>query len=277
MRPRAVVARLRVRQRRPRRARPWRSTVRSARGLFIARETPRRMSRKPRLLIVEDEPAIRTGLVDVFVYHGYEVDAAADGRDGLQRALRQRFDLVLLDVMLPGLDGFAVCEAIREADPEQAVILLTARAADEDIVAGLRLGADDYVTKPFSVAQLVLRVQAVLRRARPTLGDTRDIVLTDGAAIDVRNLCVRRGAQEIRLTRRETELLQYLAEHAERPVPREELLARVWGYGRDLGIETRTVDIHIAKLRRKLETDPKQPLHLITVRGGGYRLLVAPA
>lgn len=233
------------------------------------------MQRKPRLLIVEDEPAIRSGLVDVFVYHGYEPEAVDNGSDGLKRALRERFDLVLLDVMLPGMDGFAVCEAIREADPDQAVIMLTARSTDEDIVTGLRLGADDYVAKPFSVAQLVLRVQAVLRRARPELNDGRSIHLADGGEIDTRNLCLRRGAEEVRLTRRETELLQYLAEHGDRPVPREELLARVWGYGPELGIETRTVDIHIAKLRRKLETEPKNPAHLVTVRGGGYRLLVA--
>lgn len=231
------------------------------------------MQRKPRLLIVEDEAAIRTGLVDVFVFHGFEVSAVGDGREGLALALRERFDLVLLDVMLPGMDGFAVCQAIREADPEQAVIMLTARSADEDIVQGLALGADDYVAKPFAVAQLVLRVQAVLRRARPELNSDRLIRLADGSEIDTRNLCLRNGAGETRLTRRETELLQYLAEHEDRPVPREELLARVWGYGRELGIETRTVDIHIAKLRRKIEPDPKQPVHLVTVRGGGYRLL----
>lgn len=235
------------------------------------------MHRKPRLLIVEDEPAIRSGLVDLFVYHGYDIEAVDNGSDGLKRALRERFDLVLLDVMLPGMDGFAVCEAIREADPDQAVIMLTARSTDEDIVEGLRLGADDYVAKPFSVAQLVLRVQAVLRRARPELSDGRSIHLAGGGEIDTRNLCLRHGAEEVQLTRREIELLQYLAEHGDRPVPREELLARVWGYGPELGIETRTVDIHIAKLRRKLEADPKNPAHLVTVRGAGYRLLVAGA
>ncbi len=125
------------------------------------------MNRKTRLLIVEDEPAIREGLEDVFVYHGYEVDSAADGRLGLQKASSGRYDLVLLDVMLPGMNGFEICDRLREADREQPIILLTARGGDEDIVHGLRLGADDYVAKPFSVAQLVLRVQAVLRRARP--------------------------------------------------------------------------------------------------------------
>jgi len=240
---------------------------------FVRRATT--VQRKPRLLIVEDEAAIRTGLVDVFVYHGFEVEAVGDGRQGMDRALGERFDLVLLDVMLPGMDGFAVCQAIREADPDQAVIMLTARSTDDDIIQGLSLGADDYVAKPFSVAQLVLRVQAVLRRACPELQGEGIVTLADGAQIDFRNLCHRRDATETGLTRRESEVLQYLAEHADRPVPREELLCRVWGYGRDLGIETRTVDIHIAKLRRKIERDPRSPELLITVRGGGYRLLVA--
>src|SRR5690606_25042866 len=126
------------------------------------------MARKQRLLIVEDEAAIRRGLIDVFVYHGFEVDSAEDGPEGLRKALTGRHDLVVLDVMLPGMDGFEICRRIREADRDQPVIMLTARTTDEDIVQGLSLGADDYVAKPFSVAQLVLRVQAVLRRARRT-------------------------------------------------------------------------------------------------------------
>lgn len=236
----------------------------------------RLVTRKPRLLIVEDEPAIRGGLIDVFVYHGYEVEAVADGREGLQRGLRGSFDLILLDVMLPQLNGFDVLAGLREHDREQPIILLTARSSDEDVINGLSLGADDYVAKPFSVAQLVLRVQAVLRRARPALFATAPIRLQDGREVDAATLALRDGEREIRLTRKELELLQYLAGHAERAVSREELLHRVWGYAPELQIETRTVDIHIAKLRRKLETDPKQPQQLITVRGGGYRLLCAP-
>jgi len=233
------------------------------------------MTRKPRLLIVEDELAIRTGLVDVFIYHGFEVEAAADGELGLTRALSGRFDLVLLDVMLPARNGFEVLAAIREQDREQAVIMLTAKSTDDDIVQGLSLGADDYVSKPFSVAQLVLRVQAVLRRAA---GPTNEgpITLRADCQIDVRNLCAHTPNGDIALTRREMEVLQYLAAHADRPVPREELLHKVWGYARHLDIETRTVDIHIAKLRRKIEPDSRQPRHLLTVRSGGYRLLLEP-
>jgi DNA-binding response OmpR family regulator len=232
------------------------------------------MIRKPRLLIVEDELAIRTGLVDVFVYHGYEVEATADGEQGLARALSGRYDLVLLDVMLPGRNGFDVLAAIRERDREQPVIMLTAKSTDDDVVHGLSLGADDYVAKPFSIAQLVLRVQAVLRRAHAGLDGDGLIQLGGGCEVDVRNLRARTPNGEIGFTRREMEVLQYLAAHADRPVPREELLHKVWGYARHLEIETRTVDIHIAKLRRKIEPDPRQPRHLVTVRTGGYRLVL---
>jgi len=233
------------------------------------------MTRKARLLIVEDELAIRTGLVDVFIYHGFDVEAAADGELGLSRALSGRFDLILLDVMLPGRNGFDVLAAIRQVDREQPVIMLTAKSTDEDVVQGLSLGADDYVAKPFSIAQLVLRVQAVLRRAA-SLSDEPTIKLRADCHVDVRNLCAHTSQGDIALTRREMEVLQYLAAHADRPVPREELLHKVWGYARHLEIETRTVDIHIAKLRRKIEPDARQPRHLITVRTGGYRLLLEP-
>jgi len=232
------------------------------------------MPRKTRLLIVEDEVAIRTGLADLFVFHGYEVEAAADGREGLRKALGGGYDLLLLDVMLPGVDGFEICNRVRATDPEQPIVMLTAKTSDEDIVRGLTLGADDYVGKPFSVTQLVLRVQAVLRRARAVQEDLALIRIGDGIEIDTRNLSGRRGAETLAFTRREVELLKYLAANAERPVPREELLHRVWGYTRGADIETRTVDIHIAKLRRKIEPDPAEPRHLVTVRGAGYRLLL---
>jgi len=232
------------------------------------------MPRKTRLLIVEDEIAIRTGLTDLFVFHGYEVEAAADGREGLRKALGGGYDLLLLDVMLPGVDGFEICNRVRATDPEQPIVMLTAKTSDEDIVRGLTLGADDYVGKPFSVTQLVLRVQAVLRRARAVQEDLAQIRIGDGIEIDTRNLSGRRGAETLAFTRREVELLKYLAANAERPVPREELLHRVWGYTRGADIETRTVDIHIAKLRRKIEPDPTEPRHLVTVRGAGYRLLL---
>ena len=231
------------------------------------------MQRKLRLLIVEDEEPIRNGLQDVFVFHGYEVEAVADGDSGLDKALSGRFALILLDVMLPGIDGFTILERIRARDRDQPVIMLTAKSNDEDIIQGLALGADDYVAKPFSVAQLVLRVQAVLRRSHPLNATDEHIHLGDTLLIDTRNLNAQRGAETIPFTRREMEILEYLHANHERPVPREELLHKVWGYARDMDIETRTVDIHIAKLRRKIEADSAEPKYLITVRGAGYRLL----
>jgi two-component system response regulator RegX3 len=228
---------------------------------------------KPRILVVEDEAAIRDGLTDVLVYHGYEVDAVGDGRVGLQKALSGQYDLLLLDVMLPGRDGFAICDEVRKGDRDQPIIMLTAKTSDDDIVNGLSLGADDYIAKPFSIAQLVLRVKAVLRRSRVGLEQAAQITLA-GVEIDTRNLSGQRGGEPLTFTRREIEILQYLHAHAERPVSRDELLTRVWGYDRTAEIETRTVDIHIAKLRRKIEADAKEPRHLLTVRGAGYRLVV---
>jgi two-component system response regulator RegX3 len=231
------------------------------------------MKRKLRILVVEDEAAIRTGLIDVFVFHGYDVESTADGREGLDLALGGNFDMVLLDVMLPGINGYEICEGIRQRDRDQAIIMLTAKSGDEDIIHGLSLGADDYVAKPFSVAQLVLRVQAVLRRSRVGMEAASHIQLGNGLDIDTLNLSGQRGDEELVFTRREMDILQYLQINSERPVSREELLTRVWGYGRDLGIETRTVDIHIAKLRRKIECEPANPTILLTVRGAGYRLV----
>jgi len=178
------------------------------------------MQRKLRILVVEDEAAIRAGLVDVFVYHGYEVEGVADGRDGLERALAGTFDLVLLDVMLPGMNGFDVCNGIREGDRDLPIIMLTAKNEDADIIRGLSLGADDYVAKPFSVTQLVLRVQAVLRRSRAGVEQAGMLRLGDDVEIDVRNRSGRRGDEALAFTRRELEILQYLDAHADRPVSR---------------------------------------------------------
>ncbi len=231
------------------------------------------MSEKARILIVEDEVAIRTGLIDVLTYHGFATAFAQEGPEGLRMALSGDYDLVLLDVMLPGMDGFAICQRIRQQLPDQPVIMLTAKTDDEDIVQGLSLGADDYVAKPFSVTQLVLRVRAVLRRTRPAEPADPCIRLRDGLVLDTLNLSGVRDDETIQFTRREMAVLRYLHAHRERPVPREELLSKVWGYANELAIETRTVDIHIAKLRRKIEPDPKSPRLLLTVRGAGYRLV----
>ena len=231
------------------------------------------MNRQVRILVVEDEEAIRTGLIDVLVFHGYEVDSAATGPEGLEKALTGKFELILLDIMLPGMDGYEICDRIRAVDRHQPIIMLTAKTSDEEIIQGLKLGADDYVPKPFSIQQLVLRIEAVLRRSQ--IGQEQARTLSIGNVdIDTENLCGLNGSDEIAFTKREVEVLSYLAQHSERPVSRDELLAKVWGYARGLNIETRTVDIHIAKLRRKIEVDPKAPERLITVRGAGYRLVM---
>ena len=230
------------------------------------------MNRRIHVLVVEDEEAIRTGLIDVLVFHGYEVDSAATGPEGLKKALTGKFELILLDVMLPGMDGYAICDEIRAIDRHQPIIMLTAKSSDEEIIQGLKLGADDYVPKPFSIQQLVLRIEAVLRRSQVGQEQARTLNIGN-ISIDTENLSGLKGDDEIAFTKREVEVLSYLAQNSERPVSREELLSKVWGYARGLDIETRTVDIHIAKLRRKIEVDPKQPANLITVRGAGYRLL----
>lgn len=232
------------------------------------------MTRKPHILIVEDEAAIRTGLIDVLLYHGFTAEGVAEGKAGLTRALSGQYDLILLDVMLPGMNGFDICNRIRDADREQPIIMLTAKSADEDIIQGLQLGADDYVAKPFSVAQLALRIQAVLRRARVDVENNHHIELGSAMTIDTRNLCAQTAEEQIAFTRREMDILQYLHANRERPVSREELLNKIWGYAKNLDLETRTVDIHIAKLRRKIEPDPANPCFLLTVRGAGYRLQV---
>jgi two-component system response regulator RegX3 len=204
---------------------------------------------------VEDEEAIRTGLIDVLVFHGYATDSAATGPEGLEKALTGKFDLILLDIMLPGMDGYEICDRIRTEDRNQPIIMLTAKTSDEEIVQGLKLGADDYVPKPFSIQQLVLRIEAVLRRSKVGQELARTLRLGD-VEIDTENLTGLNGSDEIMFTRREIEVLAYLARNADRPVSREELLSKVWGY----------VDIHIAKLRRKIEVDAKAPERLITIR-----------
>lgn len=231
---------------------------------------------KIKLLIVEDEVAISQGLMDLFTFHGYEVQLADNGEEGLKLAQSGAFDLILLDVMLPLKNGFEVCNEIRKQDREQAIIMLTAKSQGEDIENGLTLGADDYITKPFSVRQLVLRVEAVLRRSRKLQKRERECDLGCGLRMNTESLTLmKEGEKELELTRREVELLQYLYQEKDRPVSREELLVEIWGYHKDSKIETRTVDIHMTKLRKKIEQNPKQPERLITVRGEGYRWILS--
>ncbi|NOQ16236.1 MAG: response regulator [Methyloprofundus sp.] len=230
------------------------------------------MANKLQLLIVEDEQAILDGLMDVFVFHGYAVDTAIDGKQGLEKALSGRYDLILLDVMLPFIDGFTICNKVREQDLQQPIIMLTAKSSEQDIITGLTLGADDYISKPFSVRELVLRVECVLKRSMQASEQLAEIQVAN-IRIDTVNLQQIECAEPQHFTRREVDILHYLQLHNARPVSRDELLEQVWGYQHAEDVETRTVDIHIAKIRRKIEIDPKQPQFLLTIRGEGYRLL----
>ena len=204
---------------------------------------------------------------------GYQVFEATDGQAALDEVRRRLPDLVVMDVMMPEMDGFEALRELRRFS-QVPVVLLTVKADERDVIHGLELGADDYIGKPFSIAELVLRVKAVLRRSRTGVALATEIRLAGDIAIDTRNLSGSRAGELLQFTRREIDILQYLQQNSDRPVSREELLTRVWGYDRTADLETRTVDIHIAKLRRKIEPDAKEPRNLITVRGAGYRLLV---
>jgi len=227
---------------------------------------------KQRLLIIEDEQAILQGLIDVFIFHGFEVDSADDGQAGLDKALQNQYALILLDIMLPSINGFDICNKIRSENKQLPIIMLTAKSSEEDIITGLTLGADDYIAKPFSVRELVLRVNSVLKRTAQSHHDNPVLEIGD-LQIDTANLIQINNRNPQSFSRRELDILFYLQNNAQRPVSREELLEQVWGYQQAESIETRTVDIHIAKLRRKVEPDPKHPKHLVTVRGEGYRLI----
>ncbi len=224
-----------------------------------------------RLLVVDDEPAILQGLVDSFTVRGFEVETAVDGRGALERAGLATYHAIVLDLMLPHIDGFEVCRRLRADGSRTPILMLTARGAEDDKIEGLEIGADDYVTKPFSVRELVARVEALIRRAAlPADGEPGTIVLGD-LTIDIARLEGRLGDRPFTLTPREVEILAYLSRHRDRVVRRDELLTEVWGYP-SATIETRTVDIHMAKLRKKVERDPAHPTVILTVRGEGYML-----
>jgi two-component system response regulator RegX3 len=221
-----------------------------------------------RILVVEDERSIRDGLCDVLAFHGYAPEGVARGDTGLERALAAVPDLVVLDLMLPGLDGFEVCRKLRADRPWLPVLMLTARGSEDDILEGFRCGADDYVTKPFSVSELVARVGALLRRAGPGTSTTEAFGF-GGWRIDPGALTAQRGEVCHALTRREAELLALLVRDAGRIVSRRQLLREVWGVPEPDRIETRTVDMHVAKLRKKLGGEGRELIE--TVRGAGYR------
>jgi DNA-binding response OmpR family regulator len=224
-----------------------------------------------RILIIEDDPAIRQGIVDAVASEGHTTIEAADARRGRDMALGVDCDLILLDLVLPHGDGLEILQEVRRSRPTLPVLILTARGAESDRIRGLKLGADDYVVKPFSLKELLARVEAVLRRSPGRPLDLHEVRFAGGLA-DLRRQELRfHDGQRTELSQRECELLRYLAQNPDRAIAREEILAHVWRLD-PAGIETRTIDMHVARLREKLRDDGSQPRVLLTVRGKGYML-----
>jgi two-component system alkaline phosphatase synthesis response regulator PhoP len=221
----------------------------------------------PRILIVDDEPEIVRGLTDNLRFEGYETIAAGDGEQGLKLAVSEAPDLILLDVMMPRMSGWDVCRELRRRGLDIPLIMLTARGEESDRVQGLELGADDYITKPFSLRELLARVRAVLRRPGPR--QKAETLAFGDVRMHPRGRQVFKAGREVRLTRKEFDLLRYLVEHRGEIVTRDRLLDEVWGYERFP--TTRTVDAHVLRLRQKFEPDPERPIYIVTVHGQGYK------
>lgn len=224
---------------------------------------------KAHILVVEDDVALLRGLMDVLVFNGYEVVGEKDGGKGLDAGLKEQYDLILLDVMLPTVDGFTICKKIRKQKPNQGIIMITAKGSEDDIVTGFKAGADDYIPKPFSLREVMVRVEAVLRRSGKNLGD-QEIHLKE-IFFDGKNLKAELNNRCVELTRREMDIVLYLYRHQDRIVSKKELLTEVWHYA-DADIETRTVDIHMLKLRKKIAILIEDTPLIATIRGEGYRL-----
>ena len=232
------------------------------------------MSVGARVLLVEDEPGLLLTLTDRLAAEGYAVETAADGEAGLLRAATEAFDLVILDVMLPRKSGFDVCRDLRQRGVRVPVLMLTARGQVADKVVGLKIGADDYLTKPFDMMELLARVEALLRRAQAGARDAgvAPAVYRFGEVrVDLRGAEVTRAGRRVELSAREFKLLRYLVEHRGETVSRDRLLDEVWGY--DSTPTTRTVDVHVSGLRQKLEPNPHVPVHILTVHGLGYKFV----
>src|SRR5580704_9034348 len=223
-----------------------------------------------RVLLVEDEEALRLFVGDSLRSEGYAVEYACDGQEGLEKATSLPVDLIILDIMLPRKNGFEVCQAIRAAGRSAPILMLTARSQIEDTVKGLKIGADDYVTKPFNMGELMARVGALLRRAPATDAAPQLSTYEFGSiCVDLLGTEVTRNGKVVNLSAREFQLLRFLIEHRGETLSRDVLLRDVWGYGAK--IYTRTVDMRIANLRQQLEDDPKQPKFILTVQGLGYK------
>ncbi len=224
---------------------------------------------KSRILLVEDEPGLVMTLTDRLTSEGYVIETASDGETGLERALGEAFDLIMLDVMLPRKNGFDLCRDLRQKNVQTPIIMLTARGQVVDKVVGLKLGADDYVTKPFELMELLARIEALLRRAPVASAASPETYQFGPVRVDFRRAEVDREGELIELSSLEFKLLHYLIEHRGAVISRDKLLDEVWGY--DAMPSTRTVDVHVAWLRQKIETNPRHPQFILTVHGLGYK------
>ena len=223
------------------------------------------------ILLVEDEPEMQRGLRDNLEFEGYKLDVVGDGAEGLKKMLNHTYDLVILDVMLPGLSGFDVLRRAKDKGVRMPVIMLTAKGEEVDKVLGLELGADDYITKPFSLRELLARIKAVLRRKGGSAGEVAGKTKIGNVEIDFTTYVVTRKGKAVDMTPKECEILHFLWDHKNQVVSRDALLTNVWGY--DDSISSRTVDNFILKLRQKVETKPSKPVHIITIHGSGYKLI----
>ncbi len=224
-----------------------------------------------KILLVEDDPAMQLGLKDNLEFEGYDVMVAGDGKQAYDTILENDYDLVILDVMLPGMSGFDILKKSREKGVSVPVIMLTSKSEEIDKVLGLELGADDYVTKPFSLREVIARVKAVLRRNEGQGGGASTKMTLGTIVIDFANYTAEANGVELSMTPKEYEVLKFLWTHRNKVVTRDQLLTNVWGY--DESISTRTVDNFILRLRQKLESDPSHPRHIITIHGTGYKLI----
>ncbi|KPK78465.1 MAG: chemotaxis protein CheY [Gemmatimonas sp. SM23_52] len=224
-----------------------------------------------KILIIEDEESILMALEDDLQLEGYDVTGETDGVQGFERAKQGGYDLIVLDIMLPSLDGFEICKRLRQAGDTTPILMLTAKSQEIDKVLGLELGADDYLTKPFSPRELLARVKALLRRAKPADPPPLERYRFDDVEVDFKGYEVRKGGEPVELTAKEFALLRLLIHHRDEVLRRDVILDQVWGD--DWDVFPRTVDTHIANLRKKLEDDPADPRYIVNVRGVGYKFV----
>lgn len=242
-----------------------------ARGMEVGRRVAANSRKMKRILLIQDEPELAPTLRDNLQCEGYSVEVAPDGEAGLERATRDYFDLIVLDIALPGISGLDICRQLRQQLITAPILMLSARSQTMDKVLGLKIGADDYVTKPFDMLEVLARIEAHLRRAPNVSGTPGAIYQFGPIRVDFRRAEVNRQGSPVALSAREFQLLKYFVEHPGATISRKELLKEVWGYS---GVaSTRTVDVHVSTLRRKLEADPSHPQFIQTIMGLGYKFL----